>query len=119
MAGGSDEGARMMSSTRPSAESIDLASCDAFETIVAKTGSSVYEVIVLLGERGEVLVRGGKNFATFCPAVYVGSTRCGGAIECQTTIEIGWRMNFYFENLVVVTSAVQSLSRHSEQEATS
>jgi hypothetical protein len=108
---------RMMSSARPSAVSIDVASCAAFETIVAKTGSSVYELLVFRGEHGQVLVRGGKHFTTFCPVLFVGSTRHSGAIE-RHTIEIGLRMNFYFENMVIVTSAVQSLSRHSTTAAT-
>jgi hypothetical protein len=103
---------RLMSSARQSAASIDIASCAAFETIVAKTGSSVYELIVLRGEHGKVLVRGGKHFTTLCAVLFVGSMRHGGAIE-QHTIEIGLRMKFYFENLVIVTSPVQSLSRRS------
>jgi hypothetical protein len=111
------EGARVMSSVKPSAASIDLVSCAAFERIVAKTGSSLYEVIVLRGEPGRVLVRGGKHFTTFCPVLFVGSTRPNGAIE-QHTIEIGLRMKFYFENMVIVTSVVQSLCRYSTTAAT-
>jgi hypothetical protein len=108
---------RVMSSARRSEASIDVASCAAFETIVAKTGSSVYELIVLRGECGKVLVRGGKHFTTFCRVVFVGSMRHGGAVE-RHTIGIGLRMKFYFENVVIVTSAVESLSRDSTTAAT-
>jgi len=110
VADGSREGARVMSSAKPSAASIDLVSCAAFERIVAETGSSVYEVIVLRGEHGTVLVRGGKHFTTFCRVWFAGSTRPSGATE-RHTIEIGLRMKFYFENMVIITSVVQSLSR--------
>ena len=106
-----------MSSERPSEVSIDVTSCAAFETIVAKTGSSVYELIVLGNEPGKVLVRGGKHFTTFCRAVIVGSMQHGGAIE-RYTVGIGLRMKFYLENMVIVTSAVESLSRHSTTAAT-
>jgi hypothetical protein len=106
-----------MSPARPLAASIDIASCAAFDTIVATTRSTVYELIVLRGERGKVLIRGGKHFTTFCPVLFVGSTRHGGAIEAHI-IEIGLRMKFYFENRVIVTSAVQSLSQHSTTAAT-
>ncbi len=101
-----------MSSLKPSAASIDLISCAAFERIVATTGSSVYEVVVLRGERGKVWVRGGRHFTTFCPVLFVGSTRPSGAIE-RHTIEIGLRMNFYDGDMVIVTSVVRSLCRHS------
>ena len=101
-----------MYSEKPSATSIDLGSCAAFERIVAETGSSVYEVIVLRGEHGTVLVRGGKHFTTFCRVLFAGSTRPSGATE-RHTIEIGLRMKFCFEEMVVVTSVVRSLCRQS------
>src|SRR4030095_1846611 len=88
-----------------------------------KTGSSVYELIILGNEPGKVLVRGGKHFTTFCRVLFVGSMRHVRAIE-RHSIGIGLRMKFYFENMAIVTSAVQSFSRHSTtaaaaQEATS
>ena len=100
-----------MSSTKPSEVSIDLDSCAPSETIVARTVSSVYELIVLGDELGQVLVRGGKCFTTFCSVLFVGSTRRGGPIE-RHTIEVGLRMQFCFEGIGILTSAVQSLSRH-------
>ena len=106
-----------MSSPGQSAASIDIASCATSETIVATTGSSVYELIVLRGDRGQVLVRGGQHFATFCRVLFVGSMRPGSAIE-QRTIEVGLRMKFYFENTIIVTSAIRSLSRQSTTTAT-
>ena len=119
-----------MSSARPSDMSIDIASCAPRETIVAKTGSSVYELVVLEDGLGRVLVRGGRHFTTFCPVLFLGSPRPRGPIE-RHTIEVGLRMQFRCESIAIVTSAVQSLSRHpttapaycgctqSEQEATS
>jgi hypothetical protein len=107
--------ARVMSSARPT--SIDIASCAASETIVVTTGSSVYEVIVLEGGCGEVLVRGGQHFANFCSARFVGSMPNGGPIE-PYTIDIGLRMEFCLETQVIVTSAVQSLSRRLASAAT-
>ena len=94
---------------RLTSTSIHIGSCTPSETIVVKTGSSVYEVVVLRADCGEVLVRGGTHFRTFCPALFVGSIRNGGAVE-RHTIDIGLRMKFHFERLVIITSAVQSLS---------
>jgi hypothetical protein len=94
---------------RPTSRSVHIGSCSPSETIVVKTGSSVYEVVVLRADCGEVLVRGGTHFRTFCPALFVGSIRNDGAVE-RHTIDIGLRMKFYFERLVITTSAVQSLS---------
>jgi hypothetical protein len=92
--------------------SIHIDSCAASDTIVVKTRSSVYELILLSSEWGEVLVRGGRHFTEFCRVWFVGSTADGGAVE-RHSIDIGLRMKFYFGDRVIVTSAVQSLSRGS------
>jgi hypothetical protein len=59
-----------------------------------------------------MLVRGGKYFPGFCHVLFVGSLRNGSALE-RHTIEIGLPMMFFFDELVIVTSAVESVARHS------
>ena len=39
---------------------IQLDSCRTFDWVVAKTSRSVYDLVVLPGDAGEVLVRGGR-----------------------------------------------------------
>ena len=90
--------------------SIDLASCGPRETIVVNTRASVYELIVLRGDEGDVLVRGGSLFTEFRHVLFVGSTPDGVSLHPRT-IDIGLRMQFICENRLVTTSAVQSLSR--------
>jgi hypothetical protein len=89
--------------------SIHIDSCAASETIVVRTHSSVYELIVLRAECGEVLVRGGSHFTEFCRVLFVGSTADGSAVE-RLRIDIGLRMKFCVGDRVIVTSAVRSLS---------
>jgi hypothetical protein len=100
-----------MSPARSSATSIHTGSCAASETIVANTASSVYELIVQRGDCGDVLVRGGNYFPDFCPVLFLGSFKNGRVVE-RHTIHIGLRMAFCFGNRIIVTSRVQSLSRH-------
>ena len=90
--------------------SIDLGSCAARETIVINTRASVYELIVLRGDQGEVLVRGGSHFTEFPRVLFVGSTADGRSLNLRT-IGIGLRMQFIYVDTLVTTSAVQSLSR--------
>jgi hypothetical protein len=90
--------------------SIHIGSCAASETIVVRTCSSVYELIVLEGDCGEVLVRGGRHFPEFRRVLFIGLTADGRAVEPHT-IDIGRRMKFHCGDRVIVTSAVQSLSR--------
>jgi hypothetical protein len=91
--------------------SIDLGSCRAPETIVVKTSGSVYELLVLQGDEGDVLVRGGSHFPEFCRVLFVGSSTPDGDWLDSRTIDVGLRMQFVHGNRLVVTSVVQSLSR--------
>ena len=91
--------------------SIDFGSCAVRETLVVTTRESVYELIVLRGDEGDVLVRGGSQFTEFQQVLFVGSTAAGGPRRART-IDIGLRMQFICGDQLVTTSAVRSLSRH-------
>ena len=84
-------------------------SCRTQEIILVTTRSSVYELVVLRGDRGDVLVRGGRHFTEVTPALFLGSIAADGSLE-RHTIGIGLRLKFVLGERFVVTSPVQSLS---------
>jgi hypothetical protein len=88
---------------------IHLGSCAVQETIVVNTSSSVYELIVLRGEEGDLLVRGGRLLPDFCRVLFLGSTAAGGPLQPRT-IEIGNRMQFMCGDRLITTTAVQAVS---------
>jgi hypothetical protein len=90
--------------------SIHIDSCAERETLVVTTRSSVYELVILRGERGDVLLSGGRHFTEFQPALFLGSTAEGGSLEPRT-LDIGLRMRFIVADGLFVTSAVQSIFR--------
>ena len=92
-------------------EAICLDSCGQSERIVVNTRRSVYELIVLQGAVGDVLVRGGAKFPEFRRARFVGSTAGGSALK-MNTIDVGLRMEFHLGCRIVITSPVQAFSRH-------
>jgi hypothetical protein len=96
---------------RDKAMSIQIDSCAARETIVVSTLSSEYELIVLRGDQGLILVRGGSHFPKFRRALFLGSTADGISVEPRT-LDIGLRMKFISGNRFFCTSAVQSIRRH-------
>jgi hypothetical protein len=89
---------------------IHIDSCAELETIVVKTRSSVYELVVLRGNPGDVLLRGGRHFKEVQRMVFLGSTADGGSLVPRT-IDIGLRMRFIATDGPFITSAVESLSR--------
>jgi hypothetical protein len=89
---------------------IQLKSCAALERIIVRTRNSVYEVIVLSGDTGEVMVRGGRFLAEFQRAKVAGSTFGGRAVKLRT-ICVGLRLEFLINRKSVVTSRIQAVSR--------
>jgi len=87
-----------------------LGSCQPFETIVAHTCTSIYELMVLDGGAGDVLVRGGKKFPEFRRVWFAGSTAGGSALK-MNSIDVGLRMEFHTSESVVITSPVVAVAR--------
>jgi hypothetical protein len=91
---------------------IYIDSCKAQDTIVITTRSSVYELVFVRADRGDVLVRGGRYFTKFSPVVFLGSIADDGSFN-RDTIDVGGRLKFVFGEQLVITSPVESLSRDS------
>ena len=89
---------------------LHLKSCTPSETILVQTRSSIYEMIVVRGDRGEVLVRGGKMLPDFRRATFVGSTAGGTALK-PNTIDVGLRMEFNLGGEIMLTSVVKAVAR--------
>ena len=87
-----------------------LTSWPELETLTVRTQNSVYEITVLCGRTGEVLVRGGRFFPEFRPAILTGSRSAGNALKLRS-LEVGLRMEFQTDKRFVITSAVEELSR--------
>ena len=92
---------------------IHVETCEAQHTIVITTRStSVYELVVVRADRGDVLVRGGRYFSEFSPVLFLGSLADDGSLN-RDTIDVGGRLKFAFGDQFVITSPVESLSRDS------
>lgn len=90
--------------------SIQIDSCSAKEKIVVTTRSSVYELVILRGDRGFICVRGGRHFPKFRRALFLASTADDGSVAPRT-IAIGLRMKFVSGDRSFLTSPVQSMCR--------
>jgi hypothetical protein len=72
-------------------------------TLAVQTSNTLYEITVLNGDTGEVLVRGGEFFPVRTPVRLEGST-CGGSILKRRGIYVGLRME-------IVPQPVELVSR--------
>ena len=94
----------------PACLAIHLDSCLPFDRIAVRTRRSDYEVVVLPGSAGEVLVRGGRYFTTFQRAALAGSTFGGSAIRLRS-IEVGGQLELRVDGQPIVTSTIEAVSR--------
>lgn len=86
-----------------------------FETLEARTRNSVYEMTVLDGRTGEVLVTGGQFFPT-ATRVRVNGCTAGGSCLKWRGVYCGFRIEFQVGTEVVVTTRVQSIAVVSRSE---
>jgi hypothetical protein len=90
---------------------VELDSCPELEWIVVTTSRSTYDVVVLSGHTGAVMVRGGSLFPEFRRATITGSLLGGIAVKLRT-IAVGLNLEFLVGGTSVITSRVRTFSRH-------
>ena len=78
------------------------------EKLVVRTGNSLYEIIIIDGPSGEILVRGGQYFPELTPARLTGAT-LGGSFCKLRGIYAGFRMELYANGQRTVTTPVESV----------
>lgn len=78
----------------------------ALDRLEVRTRNSIYEIII--GDTGDVLVKGGKFFPEFTRAVVLGSS-LGGAFLKLGGIYRGFSMEIMFDGTRIVTSPVEAV----------
>ena len=89
---------------------IHLGSCVPYERIAVRTMRTNYELVVLPGDSGDVLVRGGRYFEEFRRARLAGSSFGGNWLRVMT-IEVGCRLEFQVDGARIVSSRIQAVER--------
>ena len=77
-------------------------------TLTIETENSRYELTILCGPTGDVLVRGGRIFPEETSARLAGSS-LGGSMLKRRGIYIGFRMELYACECSIITSRVRSI----------
>lgn len=92
-------------------ETIHLESCPELEWITVRTFRSTYDIVVLSGDTGAVMVRGGKFFPEFHRATITGSMVNGITVKPRC-ISVGLSLELLVDEQSVITSRVQAIVRH-------
>lgn len=78
------------------------------DKLVVRTLNTLYEIIVIDGHSGEILVRGGQFFPELTPARLTGAT-LGGSFCKMRGIYPGFRMELHAHGQRTVTTPVESI----------
>src|SRR5215831_11997535 len=89
-------------------EGIQLETIEDMEKLVVRTENSVYEITVICGRTGDILVRGGRFFTEFTEARLAGSS-LGGSFLKLRGIYVGFNLEIHSGERIVVTSRVRSV----------
>ena len=90
-------------------EGVQLESMLDMETLSVDTENSTYEIIVIAGRTGDILVRGGRFFPEFTPARLAGSS-LGGSFLKLRGVYAGFNLEIHFDQRMIVTSRVRRIS---------
>jgi hypothetical protein len=78
------------------------------EKLAIRTRNSLYEITIIEGRSGEVLVRGGRFFPELTPARLTGAT-LGGSFCKMRWIYVGFRMEINANGQRIITTPVESI----------
>jgi hypothetical protein len=78
------------------------------EKLAVRTRNSLYEITIIEGRSGEILVRGGQFFPELTPARLAGAT-LGGCFCKMRGIYVGFRMEINANGQRTVTTPVESI----------
>jgi hypothetical protein len=90
-------------------EGVQLETIADLQTLTIRTENSTYEINVICGRTGDILVRGGRFFPEFTPARLAGSS-LGGSFLKLRGIYIGFSMEIHFEKRLIITSRVRKIA---------
>jgi hypothetical protein len=90
-------------------EGLQLEALQDMEKLTVRTENSTYEITVISGRSGEILIRGGRFFPEFTAARLAGSS-LGGSFLKLRGIYVGFSLEVHFEQRMIITSRVRNIS---------
>jgi hypothetical protein len=90
-------------------EGVQLETMPDMDTLIVQTENSTYEITVIAGRAGDILIRGGHFFPEFTAARLAGSS-LGGSFLKLRGIYVGFSLEVHFDKRLIITSRVRKIS---------
>jgi hypothetical protein len=91
------------------ADGVQIDGLEDLEVLRIDTHNSTYDLAVVCPASGWVLVRGGRYFPDWTPAVFLGSSFGGGLLK-RHGVHAGLQMEFYCAGRRILTSPVATIA---------
>jgi hypothetical protein len=88
---------------------VQLETIQDMKRLEVRTENSLYEITVICGRMGDVLVRGGSFFPEFTPARVAGSSMGGSFLKVRG-IYAGFNLEIHTGQKFIITSRVRQIS---------
>ena len=90
-------------------EGVQLETMQDMEALTVRTENSTYEITVICGRTGDILIRGGRFFPEFTAARLAGSS-LGGSFLKLRGVYVGFSLEVHFEKRLIITSRVRKIT---------
>jgi hypothetical protein len=90
-------------------EGLQLETMADMDRLIVQTENSTYEVTVISGRAGDILIRGGRFFPEFTEARLAGSS-LGGSFLKLRGVYVGFSLEIHFDKRLIITSRVRKIS---------
>ena len=90
-------------------EGLQLENMQDMETLIVRTENSTYEITVICGRTGDILIRGGQFFPEFAEARLAGSS-LGGSFLKLRGVYVGFSLEVHFDKRLIITSRVRKIT---------
>jgi len=90
-------------------EGVQLEGMADMERVCVRTENSTYEITVISGRTGEILIRGGRFFPTLTAARLAGSS-LGGSFLKLRGIYVGFSLEVHVDKRLIITSRVREIT---------
>src|SRR5215471_13046291 len=90
-------------------DGVQLETVQDMETLSVHTENTAYEITVISGRTGDVLIRGGRFFPEFTAARIAGSS-LGGSFLKLRGIYLGFSLEIHSDQRMIITSRIRNIS---------
>ena len=90
-------------------DGVQIEDLNDLEILFVKTRNSIYEITVICGRDGDILVRGGQFFPQKTAAQLAGAS-FGGSLLKMRGVYLGLNMEILHDGRTVLTSPVESIT---------